>query len=161
MRYVYLFLGFVLIVVVLAVVGAWQLNWWQVSSIPSDTTGKTGVRLTMDKEKMKQDVDAAEGKVKEEVRALKDGVHKEEKAPLPGQSVTGTIHKIDLTGHSLTVMSDKNEEVTMHTDAATKVRIGEKDGTLADLQVGDGATVTSESARGEQVAKMVIVKKKS
>jgi Cu/Ag efflux protein CusF len=148
------------IVVVLAIVvgAAWWLNWWSVS--PNNDDGKSGVQLTLDKDKIRHDVEAAEQKIKNGAEALNGGRHDKEPAA-PGQSVEGTIRTIDPGTHLLTVMSDKNAEVTVLMEAVTKIRVGSRAGTLADLKIGDRATITFESDKGEKVARSVSVEKES
>lgn len=153
-----------IIVVVVLVVGggaAYWLHWWRIDTVPSNTDGETKVQLTMDKDKMNKDVRAAEGTIKDDVEKLKEAVHAKGKAQPAAVLVEGTIHAIDPSKHTLTVMNDKNEEVVVRMDAATRIRVGDKEGTLADLKIGDAATVTYESAKGENGAKSVTVKKRA
>lgn len=153
----------ILVVVVLIVGGgvAYWLHWWRVDTVPSKDDGETTVQLTMDKNKVNQDVRAAEGKIKEEVEKLKAGVHEKGKAQPAEVLVEGTIRAINSSKHTLTVMNDKTEEIAVRTDAATRIRVGDKEGALADLKIGESASVTYESAKGEKVAKSVTVKKRS
>ncbi len=142
-----------IVVVVVLVVGcgvAYWLHWWRVETVPSNDDGKTKVQLTVDKDKMNKDVNAAEGTIKNDVQGLKEKTHEKEKAPAAGQSVEGTIHTLDPSSLMLTLMSDKNEEVTVQTDTATRIRVGDKEGTLADLKIGDSTTVTYELDKGER-----------
>jgi len=153
----------ILVVVVLIAGGgvAYWLHWWRVETVPSKDDGETKVQLTVDKDKMNKDVSAADGKIKEDVEKLKEAVHEKGKAHPAEVLVEGTIHAIDPSNHTLTVMRDKNEEVVVRTDAATRIRVGDNEGTLADLTIGESATVGYESAKGEKVAKSVTVKKRS
>jgi hypothetical protein len=153
-----------IIVVVVLIVGggvAYWLHWWRVDTVPSKDDGETKVQLTMDKNKMNKDVNVAKGKITEDLEKVKEAVHEKEKAQPAEVLVEGTIRAIDPSNHTLTVMNDKNEEVVVRTDAATRIRVGDKDGTLADLKIGDSATVTYQSAKGEEAAKSVTVKKRS
>jgi hypothetical protein len=152
-------LGIGIAVVLVIVVGAaWWLNWWSVSPNNDDT--KSGVRLSVDKDKIRQDVGAAEQKIKDGAEALNGGHHDKEPAA-PGQSVEGTIRTLDPGTHLLTVMTDKTGEVTVLMEAATKIRVGSRAGTLADLKIGDRATITYESDKKEKVARSVSVEKES
>src|SRR5579884_601042 len=153
-----------IIVVVVLVVGcgvAYWLHWWRVDTAPSNADGKTRVQLTVDKDKMNKDVNAAEGTIKDDVEKLKERVHEKGKAQTQELLVEGTIRAIDPSNHTLTVMNDEKKEVAVKTDTATRIHVGDKEGTLADLKIGDSATVTYESAKGEKAAKSVTVKKKS
>ena len=150
--------AFFIVVVLVLVVGcglAYWLNWWRIDTAPNT------VQVTVDKDKMNEDVKAAQGTITEDVKDLKEGVHKKGEAQSHGLLVEGTIRAIDASNHKLTVMNDKKEEFAVKTDAATRIHVGDKEGTLADLKVGDSATVTYETAKGDKVAKSVTVKKRS
>jgi hypothetical protein len=136
---------------------AWWFGWWNVSTASNSNNGKSEVRLTVDKDKVKHDLATAEDKFKEEVQALKPRHDEPAKALAPSHPVQGTIRTIDTGNHSLTVMSDKNEEVTVRTDAATRIRVRDKDAAFLDLKIGDRAGVTYESEKGDQPAKTVTV----
>ena len=153
-----------IIVVVVLIVGggvAYWLHWWRVDTVPSKDDGETKVELTMDKNKMNKDVNAAKGKIMEDVEKLKETVHEKGKAQPAEVLVEGTVCAIDPSNHTLTVRNDKNEEVVVRTDAVTRIRVGDKEGTLADLKIGESATVTYQSTKGEETAKSVTVKKRS
>jgi hypothetical protein len=152
---------FLLVVVLVGVGAAWGFHWWNISAAPNGDNGKTEVRLTIDKDKVRHDVGAAEDKIKEGVHGLKPGHQDQDKALTPGKTLAGTIRTIDAGNHSLTVMSEGNEEVTVPTDAGTRIRIGDKEATLADLKIGDRTTVTYESDNRDKPAKTVTVEKRS
>jgi hypothetical protein len=154
--------AFIVVVIAVLVVGggiAYWLHWWRIDTTASKDNGETKIELTMDKDKMNKDLKAAKGDVKEDVENLKPGDHENGKAPSHGLLVEGTIRAIDPGNHTLTVMNDKKEKVAVKTDAATRIHVGDKEETLADLKVGDTATVTYESAKGEKAAKSVTVKR--
>lgn len=139
-----------IIVVVVLIVGggvAYWLHWWCVDTLPSKDEGETKVRLTMDKNKMNKDMNVAKGKISGNVEKLKEAVHEKGKAQPAEVLVEGTIRAVDPSNHRLTVLHDKNEEVVVRTDAATRNRVGDKEGALADLKIGESATVTYESAK--------------
>ncbi|MHB1426076.1 MAG: hypothetical protein ACYC3I_23175 [Gemmataceae bacterium] len=143
--------AFCILVVVVLIVGgglAYWLHWWRVETIPSKDGGETKVQVTVDKNKVTEDVDVAKNKI-------------EGKAQPSEAIVEGAIRAIDPSNHTLTVMNDKKEEVAVSTDAATRIRVGDKEAKLADLKVGESATVTYESAKGAKVAKNITVKKRS
>lgn len=136
---------------------AWWFGWWNVSTASNADNGKTEVRLTVDKDRVKHDMATAEDKVKAEIQALKPGHHETAKALSLGQPVQGTIRTIDAANQSLTVMSEKNEEVTVRTNAATRIRVRDKDAAFLDLKIGDRAAFTYQSETGDQPAKTVTV----
>lgn len=153
------FIAFLAVALLVGVGAAWWFQWWNVSTGPSDK-GKSEVRLTVDKDKVKHDVATAEDKIKEGVHGFKPGHHEKDKTLVQGAPVTGTIRTIAADNRSLTMMNDKNEEVTVRMDAATRVRVGDKEGTLADLRIGDRAAVTYESDKEDRVAKSVTLEKR-
>lgn len=151
-------------VVVIVVVGcgvAYWLRWWHIDTVPSNTNGETGVQLTVDKDKMNKDVNAAKGTIAEDAEKMKEKVHEKGKTQSQGSFVEGTILALDPSSHTLTVRNDKKEEVAVKTDAATQIRVGDKEGTLANLQIGDSVYVSYEVVKGEKTAKSVTVKKRS
>jgi len=151
------FCFFLVVALVVGTGAAWWFGWWNVSTASNVGNGKSEVRLTVDKDKVKHDVATAEDKVKAEVQALKPGHNEPAKALTPGQPVQGTIRTIDASHQSLTVMSDKNEEVTVRTDADTRIRVRDKDAAFLDLKIGDRAAVTYGSEKKDQPAKTVTV----
>jgi hypothetical protein len=152
--------AFCLFLVVALVVGfsaAWWFGWWNVSTVSNADNGKTEFRLTVDKDRVKHDMAAAEDKVKAEIQALKPGHHETANAVSSGQPVQGTIRTINTANQSLTVKSDKNEEVTVRTDAATRIRVRDRDAAFLDLKIGDRAAFTYHSDKEDQPAKTITV----
>jgi hypothetical protein len=155
------FCGFLVVALVLGAGAAWYFQWWTVSAGPSKDNGKSEVRLSVDKDKVKHDVGAVEDKIKGGVQGLTPGHHDKDKAPLAqGQSFEGTIRTIDAGNHSLTMMNKKNEEVTVRMDDATLFRVADKDGAFADLKIGDRVAITYASEKGDGPAKTVTVEKR-
>lgn len=75
--------------------------------------------------------------------AAKDGQPREaNEIVVAGSTFTGLIKQIDTT--SITIGTEKNDRV-VKLAAGGKVLVGEKEGKLADLQVGDKVTVTLTS----------------
>lgn len=146
--------GFFTLLLVVLIVGlgaAWWFQWWNISAASSNDLGQPEVRLTLDKDRVKRDVGAAE-----ESLGLRPGPEKG-KVLARGQPVHGTIRTIDAVHRSLTMMNDKNEEVTVRTDADTRIRVRDKVASFQDLKVGDRAAMTYESERSDEPAKTVIV----
>ncbi|OAI47139.1 hypothetical protein AYO44_10205 [Planctomycetaceae bacterium SCGC AG-212-F19] len=151
------FCSFLVVALVVGAGAAWWFGWWNMSTGPNVDNGKSEVRLTVDKDKAKHDVAAVEDKIKGGVQSLKPGHQESAKAGTLAQPVAGTIRTIDAGNHSLTVMSDKNEEVTVRTDAGTRIRVRDKDAAFLDLKIGDRAAVTYESDKNGQPAKTLTV----
>jgi hypothetical protein len=150
----------VVVVCVVAVVAAtWWFGWWNISTAPSADGKNTEFKLSVNKGKAKQDIAAVENKIPG--GGHKDGSGNTEKLPARGQPLEGTIHTVDAGNHSFTVMNKENGEVTVRTDAATRIRIGDNEGALKDFQIGDRADVTYGAGTEENVAKTVTVTKRS
>jgi len=64
--------------------------------------------------------------------------------------VAGTISKVDAT--SLTIKKTDNSEQTFKVDAATKVTLGGKESTLANLKTGMKVTVQAETDKALSVS---------
>jgi Cu/Ag efflux protein CusF len=139
---------------------AYGFHWWGISTGTNDQ-GKSEISLTIDKDKVKHDVNAAKDEIKRDVNNLKPGHKTTDKAAVLEQPVAGTIRTIDAGNQSLTMMDDKNAEFTVKIGAATRIRVEDKEGTLTDLKVGDSAAFTYEAGQGEKVAKTVTVAKRS
>lgn len=154
--------AFIVVVVLVLIAGcglAYWLDWWHIGTVPNKDDGKTKIELTVDKDKINEDVKTAKGTIKEEVDKVKAGVQDKGKAPSQSLLVEGTIRAIDSDKHTLTVMNSKDDEIVVKTDESTRFRVGDKDGKLADLKVGDSASVSYETAQGQKTAKSVTVKK--
>ena len=149
------FFSFLLIVLVVGLGAAWWFQWWNISAASNNNLGQPEVRLTLDKDRVKRDVGSAEDKIRESL-GLKPG-HEKEKALSRGQPVHGTIRTLDAGNRSLTMTNEKNEEVTVRTDADTRIRVRDKVASFQDLKVGDRAAMTYESERSDEPAKTVIV----
>jgi hypothetical protein len=157
MRAICIVLGFALMI---GLGAAYGFHWWGISTGPSDDNGKSVVQLTIDKAKVKHDVRAAEDEIQRDVNNLKPGHIAKDKAAVPEQPVAGTIRTIDAANQSLTVMSDKNVEFTVQVGKATRIRVEDKEGTLADLKIGDSAGFAYEAGPGEKLATTVTVAKR-
>lgn len=154
--------AFIVVVVLVLIAGcglAYWLGWWHIGTVPNKDDGKTKIELTVDKDKMNEDVKAAKGTIKEEVEKVKSGVQDKAKSSSQALLVEGTIRALDSDKHTLTVMNDKEDEIVVKTDESTRIRVGDKDGKFADLKVGDKASVSYETVKGEKIAKSLAVKK--
>ncbi|GAB4405756.1 MAG: hypothetical protein OHK0032_00390 [Thermodesulfovibrionales bacterium] len=80
----------------------------------------------------------------------------EKKAPAKVKQVTGEVTAVDAKGNTLTVKG-KKAEVSLTTDEKTTVKIGKEKKTLADVMVGDKATVKYAEVDGKNVAKSIAV----
>jgi hypothetical protein len=54
--------------------------------------------------------------------------------------VSGTISSIDLANNTVTIKGADSKEITYTVDAAAKISISGKDGSLGDLKKGDSVT---------------------
>lgn len=87
----------------------------------------------------------------------KEAAPAQEKAPAKVKQVTGEVTAIDAAAKTLTVKG-KAGEVALTADDKTTVKIGKEKKALADVKVGDKATVKYNEMDGKNVAKSIIVK---
>jgi hypothetical protein len=106
----------------------WWLGWWSIAT---------------DKKKMDKDIAVAKRSFADGVHHLKEeGRDRDNDLTIGQPRVAGTIRAVDPVHHLLTVIGSENEQVTVRTDDATKIRVAGQDGTITDLKVGDRAVVT-------------------
>ncbi|HMK49047.1 MAG TPA: DUF5666 domain-containing protein [Thermodesulfovibrionales bacterium] len=79
----------------------------------------------------------------------------EKKAPAKMKQVTGEVAKVDAMSISI---KTKKGETTITVDDKTKVMMGKEKKAIADVKVGDKATVKFSEADGKMVAKSIAVK---
>jgi preprotein translocase subunit SecF len=161
-----------LVVLVLIVAGAVYLgftrDWLNLRTQSATDQGQTEVTLTVDKNKVKQDLAAARDKateVKEEISEAAAGVKEEvkdkagaAKEAVAGQKLEGTIEAINDEPQSLVIKArDKDAPVTVRIDKDTKIRVGDREGNTGDLRVGDEVTIQYDATEGGHVARNVTV----
>jgi hypothetical protein len=132
------------------------LNWFTISA--SRTDGKDpDVHLSVNKEKVKEDLNVVKEDVKYGAGKVAEKVHS-----LTGEkTLEGPIQHIDAAKQQLTLLDNKKQDVTIQVDAATKIKIADKDGSFGDLAADDAASVKYEAKKDGNVAKTITVQKKS
>jgi Cu/Ag efflux protein CusF len=68
-----------------------------------------------------------------------------------------TVKSVDAAGKTLTVTTKAKKDVVVSVDDKTKVRAGREQKKFEDLKEGDRVNVTSSSAEGKTVAKVITV----
>lgn len=163
-----LLITFALLTVV-AVGAAFYLGWLNLSTADSFDHSRREVTLTIDKEKVKEDLDAVKRKAQEAgekvaqtARDLKEEIQEtaeRSEAVVLGKSLDGQLEIIDATRKELTVRSnDGKDRITVRIDGQSKIRIGDKDGTIEDLKTGDTVTVVHMPKDGVDTAVSVLVR---
>lgn len=162
----------VVLLVAVGVGAAFYLGWLNFSTAYSPDNSQSEVRLTLDKEKVKEDIEAVKKKARETTEKISEGAKDiKEKATdvkervdtvVLGKTLDGTLESVDLGKNELTVTGkDGKDNLTVKVDGQTKIRVGDRDGTMADLKKGDSVSVTHMLKDGVDVALVVIVKVKS
>jgi len=166
-------IAIVLVVVVLLVLGtSVYMNWLNFSV--ARQPDQTELKIVLDKEKIREDL----GKARDKVEAVKETVQEKageitegvkEKAGdlkepmiqnLAGlKTVRGTLDAVDAAKNRVTVNST-DDKVTVLVNAETKVRLGERDGTLADLGPGMPVMVVYSLKDGANLARTIQVETK-
>jgi ribosomal protein S1 len=81
----------------------------------------------------------------------------EKKAPAKVKSITGEVAAVDAKANTVTVKVKKGD-VTVMTDAKTKVMMGKEKKMAADVKAGDKVTVKYTEADGKMMAKSIAIK---
>ncbi len=81
----------------------------------------------------------------------------EKKAPAKVKSITGEVAAVDAKANTVTVKGKKGD-VTVMTDAKTKVMMGKEKKMAADVKAGDKVTVKYTEADGKMMAKSIAIK---
>ncbi len=134
---------FMLVLVVIAIGLGLYRGWFTFTTAHKDgDDNKVTVGVEVDKDKIKSDAEAARQKV-QGVGATVSG----------GKTMHGTLVKIGDAG--FTMMDESNNEVSFQTESSTKVRMGDSDARLINLQAGDHVTVVYHEKDGKNLAKSV------
>jgi hypothetical protein len=163
-----------LVCLVLVVAAGFYFNWVSVSAgIPDQGTNHPVLKVNKDKierdlntarETVKEGARRAGEEVKKGVEAVQEAVKRDNEVireaaqNLMAKSVAGNVSAVDSLKNTLTVETAKKDSVTVKVAAETKVRVNDKDGTLADLKPGMPVSVNYESKGDENVALLVLVK---
>jgi hypothetical protein len=142
------------ILVVLAGIG-YYLKWFSVSASSTDKNSPD-VHLTLNKDKVKEDVKAVEKDLQHDAKLVSDKVH----GLFGEKSVVGPIREITAATKELTVRDDKKQDVTVKVVASTSIKVNDKDGAFSDLKTDDPVTVKYEATKDGNVARTVTVQKK-
>lgn len=151
---------------VLAVGAGFYFDWLSISTAEDATHGKTEVRLTVDKEKAKKDLESAKERAseikRETIKDIKEGVDRTKEAVhemIEGKPVEGTVQSIDTVAMAITVTPrDGRDAATIELRADTVVQKDDREGTINDLKVGDAVAVHFEKNSGTLVARKITVK---
>ena len=150
--------AFGLLVLCLCVVAGvgFYLNWFTFSA-SSAKDKNPDVHLSVNKNKVKEDIKIVEEDVKYGAGKVVEKVHS-----LTGEKTfEGPIQHIDAAKQQLTFLDKQKKDVTIQVDAATKIKIADKDGAFSDLAADDTVTVKYEAKKDGNVAKTITVQKKS
>jgi hypothetical protein len=136
--------------VAVAVFG-FYLNWFNVSTRhDAEDDNKVTVGLEIDKDRIKQDTEAAR-------RKAQDLADKTKNARTGAETAKGTIVRVEEQDQRLTVMTTENKELTIQMDSSSKVRIKAREAPLTELREGDRVTVVFEVKNGHNIARSVTV----
>jgi hypothetical protein len=138
-----LFMFMIVLLVVVGGVGFYR-GWFTFTTEHKDgADNKVGLKVEIDKDKIKADAEAASSKV----RGIGDSVTSGSK------TVEGTLAKVG--DGTFTVMEANNNEVVFSMEPSAKVRLRDADSRLASLQAGDHVTVAYHEKDGKNMATSV------
>jgi FlaG/FlaF family flagellin (archaellin) len=79
---------------------------------------------------------------KEEAKERAGDLKDQKDVLLLGKTLDGQLTAVDVQKKEVTVKSnDGKDTITVKVDGQTKIRVGDKDGTLADVKAGDTVTL--------------------
>jgi len=133
-------IGIVVVCLCLIAGAGYYFNWF------TFTASNTDARMAINKPKIEKDV-----------KAVKDEFH----SLLGDKTMDGTIQGIETAKEELTVRDNKDHDVMVKVDTATKIKISDKAGSFADLKTDDAVSVMYETKKDGNVAKTITVAKKS
>lgn len=149
-------------VALLCVIGigaAFYLGWLNLSTDSSLDSRRSEVTLTIDKEKVKEDIDAVKQKASEVGKSIRQTAKDKKDVLLLGKTVDGHLTAVDTVKKEVTVQSnDGKDTITVQVDGQTKIRVGDRDGTLADVKAGDTVTLVHMPKDGIDTAVSLTVK---
>jgi len=161
-----------LIVVALLTLGTSIYLHWLNFSVARQPD-QTEVKIILDKEKIREDFGKVRGKaediketIQEKAGEIKEGTKekagdiKETVQNLAGlKTVRGSLDAVDAAQNRVTINSTE-QKVTVLVNAETKIRIGEREGTVADLGPGMPVMVVYSLKDGANLARMIQVESK-
>jgi hypothetical protein len=144
-------------VLCLLVVGGVGLyfQWFSISASNTES-GTPDIHLKVNKDKFQEDMKIVKEDAKHGAEKIKDEVH----GLLGEKKLAGTIQQVEVARQELTVLDNKKQDVTIKVDAATKIKIGDKEGTFDDLKADDPVSGMYEATRDGNVARTITVSRK-
>jgi hypothetical protein len=142
--------GLVVLALVVVAVTALVRGWVQFGDAPR---GETGATVTINKAKIEQDVATVKNKVKKEGDDVKGRVG--DSSPKGNEQDRATIQgKLQTIGQdAVTLARPGDQPMTVRVTRETDIRVGGKQGTLADLRPGDSVTVGYVTLQDRPVAR--------
>jgi len=154
----------VLIVVLLLVCGvvgvAFYRHWVEVQTTSTekpDGTQHTGVKVTVNKEQAKEDLDKVGKEAKELAKKTEEKVQEGVKALRGRHTMDGIVTAWDESHQKLTLKTSGGGEEVFQVDPKCKVQSGKEQVSLQELKVDDRVAVKYEERGGSKVAEAIQV----
>jgi len=148
------FLAFCLLVIVLLGVAAFWMHWINVSrEVKPD--GSTGVAVTLDRDKVQQDLDAVKQAARDVGEGVKTGAARFSN---PG-TMTGVVTQVDPAGRRVTI-TNQDRKVELHVNEQTTIRIGDREAHLSDLSAGETVKAAYTGTEPDTIARSIDVVEK-
>ena len=146
-------LGFCVLVLILVGTVALYRHWINVST-ESNAEGPDSVKITVDRDKAKEDL----GSVPRAAKKAEEGVKKEVARWKGSATMTGKVADIDPAHKQVTLKNDK-ETVELQVNDHTDIRVGDKEAHLDDLHLGETATASYAATGKDHTARSITVAK--
>jgi hypothetical protein len=155
------FFSFLLcLALVVLIVVAFTRGWVNVSVFNKEDRNESGAAVTIDKNKIKDDVAAAKQKVNSTLKSdasKPDEGKADDRKPDDGKpagkqqsQIEGKVKKVGASDLVLTTETDKSLELKVARE--TEIRIGNEKGTLKDFRPGDHVTASYVTVDNQRVA---------
>jgi hypothetical protein len=145
----------VILIAIFAGLG-FYFDWFKVyTQKTAPTEDKTKITLEIDKEKMKEDTDAAKDKAGQLGEKVKEKVD----TLVGAETARGTVSKVQEAGDRFTVTTSDNKELSFETETSSQIRRDDKEVPAKDLKVGDPVTVEFKVKNGKKVARSITIER--
>ena len=137
--------GFLILILLIIFVAGIFLGWFTVSASSRDGS-RPNVHITVDKEKMQDDVASVKDKVTSAVSE---------------KTVSGTIRRVETAARELVVSDSERRDITVRVTSSTDIRIGDRSVTIDEIRADDPVSVVYEERKDEKVARRISVPRRS
>ena len=135
-----------LLLVAIVGVSIWR-GWLTFSRSDGENDSKVGVNVSVDRDKFNKDVNAVKDRLDRDASP---------KAAAAG-TFSGKISNLDSGNSIVTIASPENKQVTVELTADTRVRMGDRPATRAELRQGQEVRCVHAARDGRQLCEEIVI----